>query len=258
MRNGTLAASLFACLLTWSTPRAATSEATSVIVDLTWKLSLDANGRVQELSTTDERVPKLHARLEKAIRGWLFSPGKVNGAPVATRTALHTRIEVKLAGGRDGFEVRLLNASTGSTYGKIRTPAYPTWAASKRIDGVVVLVASYDERGRVNDVTPYEHAVGAVKELQSTAVSAVRGWTFEPEVVGGHAIAGRALVPVCFTVAGGRSNACDWKDATGDGEIRGNQAIALDSVAGIDPDVIGVSCNRHRLQPAVNSCNWST
>lgn len=241
MRNGILAASLFSCLFAWSAPPAAAAEATSAIIDLTWKLSLDANGRVQELSTTDERVPKLHARLEKAIRGWQFSPGKLNGTPAATRTALHTRIEVNLAKDRDRFEVRLLAASTGPTYGKIRAPVYPTWAASKRIDGVVVLVASYDERGRVTDVTPYEHAVGAaaVKELQSTAVSAVRRWTFEPEVVDGHAIAGRALVPVCFAVAGGRSNACDWKDAAGDGEIRGNQAIVLDSVAGIDPDVIG-------------------
>lgn len=239
MHDGIVAASLFACLLAWSAPPAAAAEVTSAIVDLTWKLSLDANGRVQELSTTDERVPKLHARLEKAIRGWAFSPGKVNGTPAATRTALHTRIEVKLARDRDGFEVRLLAASTGSTYGKIRAPAYPTWAASKRIDGVVVLVASYDERGRVTDVKPYEHAVGAVKELRSSAVSAVRWWTFEPEVVGGHAVAGRALVPVCFMVAGSRSDACDWKDATDDREIRGNQAIALDSVAGIDPDVIG-------------------
>jgi hypothetical protein len=65
MRNGILAASLFSCLFAWSAPPAAAAEATSAIIDLTWKLSLDANGRVQELSTTDERVPKLHAAWRK-------------------------------------------------------------------------------------------------------------------------------------------------------------------------------------------------
>lgn len=239
MRNRVLAASLMVCLLAWGARAAAAAQAASEIVDLTWTLVLDANGHVQELSTADQRVPKLHARLEEAIRGWPFSPGKLNGAPAATRTALHTRIEVKLAADRDGFEVRLLDASTGATYRKIRKPAYPTWSAGRRVDGVVVVVASYDELGRVTGAEPYEHAMGIVKELQSTAISAVRRWTFEPEVVGGHAIAGRALVPVCFMVAGSGSDACDWKDASSDRETGGSQAIGLDSVASVDPGVIG-------------------
>lgn len=216
---------------------AAAVERTSAIVSVSWVVSLDVDGHVTELSTGDKRVPKLHASLEKAIRAWRFTPGKIEGKPALTQTHLHTSLEVRLV--NDAFEVRLLDASTGGDYGKKTVPMYPQSAAKGRKQGLVRLVVHYDESGAVTSVEPFETHQGVDDRLVQAAVSAVREWTFAPEIVGGHPIAGGSVVPVCFQLDVLPEPDCSWKNPATGKSTYGSQSVALDPAAKLDSDVIG-------------------
>lgn len=211
---------------------------TSAQVQLSWDVAIDASGEVTGLSTHDMRVPKLHDRLEKAIRGWQFTPGKVNGVAAETQTHLHTRIEVKLVA--DAFEVRLLSASTGSDYVTTTAPHYPEGAARAHAQGNVRLNVHYTSAGVVDSVEPYGDHKKIDQRLVHEATSSVRKWTFAPEVVGGHPIAGSALVPLQFCLSSGASaTSCEFKDEETGKTIDSQEAVALNPAASLVSDVIG-------------------
>lgn len=212
-------------------------EPTSAIVNVSWTVLLDVDGHVTELSTGDKRVPKLHALLEKAIRGWRFSPGKIDGKPALTQTHLHTELEVRLV--NDAFEVRLLGASTGGEYGKKTLPLYPSSAAKGHKQGLVMLAVHYDEGGAVTSVQPFDTHLGVDDRLVQAAVSAVKKWTFAPETVGGHAIAGDSAVPVCFHLDVLPEPVCNWKNPATGTSTDGSQSVALNPAAKLESDVIG-------------------
>jgi protein TonB len=213
------------------------NEATSATVSLTWDVSLDVGGKVTTLATGDERVPKLHAQLEKAIRAWHFSPGKLNGEAAATQTHLTTTLEIRLVG--DGAEVRVVRAETGARSRQSVPPKYPTSAARSGVQGQVVVLAQFDETGAVKDVARYDNAPAADERLARAAIASVKQWTFAPEVVGGHPVAGAALVPICFTLAGRTPPVCEWNDAAGGESMSGSEAVAVNPAAKLETDVVG-------------------
>ena len=212
-------------------------EPTSAIVDVTWKVSLGADGHVTALATTDTRVPKLHKQLATEIRSWRFSPGKVNGQPAMTETRLQMALRVSLV--QDRFEVRIVSAQTGGNYRKMRAPIYPAVAAMMRRQGLVLLKVRYDESGAVVQVKPSADAPEPDRQLLDVAISSVKQWTFEPEVVGGHPLAAAALVPVCFQLQGMPKAVCDWKQPGSDMHAQGSHALALYPAAKLETDVIG-------------------
>ncbi|MET0225101.1 MAG: energy transducer TonB [Dokdonella sp.] len=176
---------------------AAPAESAPVFVNMTWSLGVDAGGRITRLSTDDKQLPTLHEKLEKDIRSWKISPGKVDGVPAATESKL--QLLLRLDAQADGnYRVNLAGASTGGGYGRQTAPKYPENAAAGRRQGLVVLKVDYDEAGRVKDVEPYAGAPQADTAFVRSATNAVKQWTFEPEVVGGHPRSSAALVPVCF------------------------------------------------------------
>jgi protein TonB len=76
-------------------------------------------------------------------------------------------------------------------------PEYPLLAQRALIQGIVILEATVDERGRVRDVNPLRsHPV-----LQNAAVNAVRQWRYQPLVLNGIATPFVLTVTVSFTLA---------------------------------------------------------
>jgi TonB family protein len=75
-------------------------------------------------------------------------------------------------------------------------PRYPTLAASERVQGQVVLVATIAKDGRVADVRP----VSGPAVLASSAVDAVRQWRFRPYQVDGKPVQVQTNIRVNFNL----------------------------------------------------------
>ncbi|MEP7041654.1 MAG: energy transducer TonB [Dokdonella sp.] len=235
----TLAAMVFAGVLSVSGAAPSPAGSSPVFVDMTWNLGVDAAGRITHLATDDTHLKMLHERLEKDIRSWKISPGKVDGVPAATESKLH--LSLRIDAQADGnYRVSLAGASTGGGYARQTAPKCPENAAAGRRQGLDVLKVGYDEAGRVKDVEPFAQAPQADAAFVRSATNAVKTWTFEPEIVGGHSRSSTALVPVCFRIAapGVPEVDCNWK-LPGNASGTGEGMFALDPAARLESDVIG-------------------
>jgi TonB family protein len=211
---------------------------------LRWLVSLDATGHVTDIKAgTQTLVDVVRVPLENAIRGWRFVPGKVNGQPAETETMLTLDIALVPAG--DKFNVRVEDARTGggvAITGMRKPPHYPPDAIQHRWQGMVVLKVEYDGEGRVVAAKPQEGAPEVAMTLVRSAEKAVKAWSFSPEVVGGHAIAGSAIVPICFEIVphGTRPEMrCDYTPPGARSALHDNDVFSLEPVAKLETDVIG-------------------
>lgn len=227
-------------LLGVSSAIAAASASKPLVVRMTWSVSIDPDGHVVRLATTDEQIPVIHDRLEQAIRGWRFSPGKVNGKPAFTDSRV--TVALGLEPGSDGtYAVHVIGASAGAGYGKVTPPLYPHAFAMSGRQGLVLLKVDYAASGSVVAIALADDAPRVDHPFVDAATDAVRKWTFEPEVVGGHSLAGSALVPVCFTLRGPRARPfdCNWHRSGRSAAELGDGAVALDPAATLLSDVVG-------------------
>jgi TonB family protein len=206
---------------------------------VTWKLFLDADGKVTKLSTKDKTAPLLHETMESAIRDWKFNPGTVKGKSAPTRTWLTTKIEVSVVDQQ--VKLKVLHAATGPAYDQIKIPRYPDRALQNRIEGVVVLNVKFDGAGKVVRIAPYEFVDKAPEKiLLQAALSSVRKWTFATEHVAGIGVASSALVPACFSASQqSKPNACEWKDTASGARGDGDGLVAIDPAARLLTDVTG-------------------
>jgi hypothetical protein len=79
-------------------------------------------------------------------------------------------------------------------------------------------------------------------DLEVAAARAVKSWAFTPEVVGGRALAGSAIVPICFELVGmgkdiERAN-CNWV-APGVKSLQEGGVVAIDPAARLKTDIVG-------------------
>jgi TonB family protein len=175
-----------------------------------------------------------HAELERRIRSWKFSSGKIDGVPVPTRTHLRLSFEAR-AGTESKYTLHMTSATAGPDYRHQDAPSYPPDAVHLRRQGLVQLSVRFDENGVVQDVQPYgDKEVDAL--LAKAARKAVRSWTFSPEVVGGRPRASTVIVPICFAIAGLPPPDCRITDPGTHRSVDG--LVAIDPAARLDSDVI--------------------
>jgi TonB family protein len=104
--------------------------------------------------------------------------------------------------------------------------------------GGVLLEVKYDTDGHVVDAKVV--AGGEPKpgpDIERAAVIAVKQWTFKPETVGGHAIAGKARVPLCFAPAPAMQDHCRWTAPDTKKPLDADRPVAVSSVVHIETDV---------------------
>lgn len=224
--------------------RAAADSEASARYRVRWAVSLDARGHVVNLESGDTLVDAARAPIEEAIRRWQFVPGRLNGQPAPTETILTLDIALVPVAG-DKFVVRIDDARTGGALaikGIRKPPKYPPSAIQHHVQGMVVLKVDYDADGRVVSAKPHENAPKVAPELVRSAEHAVKEWTFTPEVVGGHAVAGSAIVPTCFEIVPHGTPLrmqCDWTPPGARAAVHDNEAFALEPAARLETDVIG-------------------
>ena len=221
----------------------------AIPLSLSWQLSIDAQGHVARLQATAdkqvERMPQLRAAVEKKIREWQFVPGSVDGQPQATETVLSVSTTL-LAQQGDDYQIRIDDARTGAAISKTLPPRYPTDAVRSGASGLVVVHVNFDGNGKVTAAQADTIESKAPASLVKAAVDGVRTWTFQPERVGGHGIAGSTLLPVCFQVVpvgfmgpnAHRPPPCAWTPPGHRGALAQGESFGVDPVAKLATDVV--------------------
>lgn len=212
-----------------------------------WEVSMDAQGKVLDLVPHHRLKPQVNARIEQAIRTWHFVPGSVNGVPAATRTEL--ALDMTAVPTTNGtVDIRIDDARLGGRQISSELPVMPQRLIAKRPNGMVVLRLDYAADGKVVKAEPEPGAPQALPELTEYFLKAARSWTFEPERVEGHAIAGSVVMPLCMATAlslpGQRPRPpsgppCRWTPPGAQRALAEGQALALAPVAQLASDVIG-------------------
>lgn len=210
-----------------------------------WSVSLDTAGRVTRLEPSDGTlVDAVRLPLDKAIRSWQFIPGSIGGQPAATDTTLALDITL-VPSGDDKFALRVDDARTGGGIpirGIRAAPKYPREAIYQRRQGMVVLKVDYDAAGHVVATKPLEGAPAVAADLTRAAEQAIKSWSFSPEIVGGHPLAGSVVVPTCFEIVHSGSmpqSSCEWIPPGAHRGLHDNDVLAIEPAAKLQTDVIG-------------------
>lgn len=206
-------------------------------VDLTmsWNLSLDTSGAITALTPTVETNRALYQRLEPGIRKWQFTTGKVDGKPAPAQTTLTVHITLEPVG--ELYRVRVRDAATGPRYATKTPPKYPDGALVSRRGGAVMLEVDYDAAGNVTSAKPIDGGLPkAGSDIEHAAVAAVKHWTFTPETIAGHGLAGVVRVPLCFSAYPGGENACRWQVGGADVALDTQSLLAVNSVVHLETD----------------------
>lgn len=206
-----------------------------------WTISLDAQGRVERVRQTTTLKPLLAEPIERAIRGWSFEPGRIDGQPRPTETNLGLSIALQPVDA-GGYAIRIDDVRVGGRIDKI-----PEMRVNPRDvrEGTFLYVArvAYDEEGKVVSIDPERGTPEVPSGVRRSFERVLKGATFVPERVGGHGIAAEIVIPMCVSTTRGRrtspSDACDWTPPHRSASIGGGQFVAVDSAAKLRTDVVG-------------------
>lgn len=228
-----------AVVLVFAAPSALAMESFEAM--LSWRLGLAADGTITELAPANAIPDALRGKLEAEIRTWRFQSGKLGGTSAPSETSLNLRIRGESSSGGP-WSVTLLGASTGSRMRKTVAPRYPDSAVASRRQGLVLVLIEFDADGKVTSSTVAKESPVRIGALVSAAREAANQYEFEPERVGGRAVAGAALLPVCFQLRRepiAESKACAWKRPGDKAPFEDAQAVALDPMIKLETDISG-------------------
>jgi TonB family protein len=219
----------------------ANAQQAPVEIHFQWSLSLAADGQITNLAPISKAYkPIVREQLEPIVRGWHFTPGKVDGRPAAAETTLTMHAALEPAGG-ETYRVGVTSAVTGAGYESGAPPKYPLSALRMERYGLVWLQVNHDASGHVVSAAPVVHAgePRVDRALTKAAIDTVKQWTFRPERVAGHGVAGSVLEPFCFSTEELR-DPCHWAPARGEIEVvDSTRPIPLASVVTLDMASVG-------------------
>lgn len=209
-----------------------------------YAVSLDADGHIVALKSLarPENAAIADAMLA-SIRTWTFEPGRVDGVPSATSTTLTLWLRLDSTGGGP-YRVAIEDARTGGRADRTTPPRYPDSSLRRREMGTVAMEVRYDARGEVVSAKLAEGSPTVSAALGNAALEAVRHWTFAPETVAGHPLAGSTYVMLCFSVTGSRRDPlppCEWTPPGALGSLGEGASYALSSVAHLKSPVIAAA-----------------
>ena len=200
---------------------------------------LDAAGNLTSIEwlNTKPSAQFVTSRLEDVVRGWSFEPGKLNGVPAITHTGLSLDITVKKTA-RDTFVLNIDDARTGAVYKTQDPPFYPGNQARMGASAYIVLALDTDEAGKVVSATVTDYAGNSGnrssrRDFEAAALNAVNSWTYQPEIVGGKALASKLSVPISFCMDSWCAEHERKLAASGKDLVPSGTSVALDSAVKI-------------------------
>jgi len=214
-----------------------------------WKLSLDADGRVAQLTAIankrTDRVPQVRERLEQTIRSWAFVSGTVDGRPAPTDTHLSVSISL-LPNDENSYRITFDDVRTGGSILHAAPPHYPASAVRDRKTGMVVLRVEYDANGKTSSAVLDPSSPPSDRALVEASIDVVKkSWTFQPELVGGHGVPGTQVLPICYSIfdmpvrSRDPAPGCQWNPPGNHVAIGQGDSLAVNPVAHLLSDVAG-------------------
>lgn len=217
-------------------------EPESEVISAVWDLAVAADGSIEQLSIVSSLPPALVTQLEGEIRRWSFRPGAIDGKPVSSRTSLTVELGLEPLDSKS-MRVKILSGETGSRAVKAVSPQYPDSSVKQRRGGMVVLIGKFDASGKVTDVELHKDSPVKSGALMKAAKASVLHYQMQPENVGGRAVAGNFVVPICFTLYGPSgqmsSGSCDWKRSDSESVVPNGQALAVNPEVTLETEVKG-------------------
>jgi TonB family protein len=175
---------------------------------------IDESGRVMDAMIL-RSVPELDQAAIDAIRQWVYEPMLINGNPVKALFTVTVRFQLgekdieKFAEGA----VKVKDQISPPKLVKIVEPVYPEIAHQAKVEGVVIVQARTDTRGRVKDAM----ILRSVPLLDQAALDAVRQWVYEPLLIDGQAREAVFTVTVRFALdKDKKKDRAEREEATGE------------------------------------------
>jgi TonB family protein len=169
---------------------------TSISADVT----VGPDGQLQsigELST--ELDPQMRELVLAEMRAVEFSPGRIDGRPVAVQTGLSLTLGLRDGAVPGDFVLELVDVGTGPSMTSRRPPKYPPAMLARGREATVMTHLRYDADGRVTDAEIIRASVPE-HHVRDVVLRAAQAWRFDPERADGKGLAGEAFVPVRFTL----------------------------------------------------------
>jgi TonB family protein len=160
----------------------------------------DVYGRVQNVRVL-RSIPMLDKAAIDAVKQWIYEPMIIEGRPrgivftVTVRFQKKDKTATTEAAKRDGA-VRITAAAAAPKIIKMVDPVYPEIARTARVEGTVILEATIDIYGRIQNVK----VLRSIPLLDQAAIDAVRQWVYEPAVIDGKPQSVSFTVTVVFTL----------------------------------------------------------
>jgi TonB family protein len=160
---------------------------------------IDKSGKVKETRAVSSPDPLLVEAANEAVRQWEYEPFVVDGAAkqVLFTVTVTFALNPEDKGAPAGNALTRLEDSQKPKLVKMVKPVYPEEAVKNKLQGVVILEAVIDEGGKVK-------ALRALKSpdplLTEAAITAVKGWEYEPFIQDGKAKNVAFTVTVTFAL----------------------------------------------------------
>jgi len=143
------------------------------------RLHINKKGRVDKVELLEGLPDGLDKSAVRAAKKWRFDPATLNGQ------AIESQLEVKL-----DFRLQPIQAFNGETMeAAVIQPPKKTYGEPPPrftgVDGLVVIEAEINEKGRVTDARVVD---GINARVDEAALSTVQSWRFEPATLNGQPI----------------------------------------------------------------------
>lgn len=189
-------------------------------IELRYEMSVGADGKATNLKAIGQLPDNIDQWIQKRVRSFTFEPAAVNGVAQPASTTLYLTLGmIESPGATSGYGITSLFTGPRLVKGK-----YEYQPSSS---GAAYFVVTYNQKGRVTEV-------GIEKVSSVTSGGSFRKWgaalaksfRFEPEVVNGIPMPGKARVPITFCAHGDKACPQLERLASPEGSNLGGDMIA--------------------------------
>lgn len=171
-----------------------------LVTSISAEVTVGADGKLLSIGELSPKLdPQMRDLMLAEMRAVEFSPGKLDGQPVAVQTNLSLTLGLRDGAEPGDFVLELVDVATGPSMTSRRPPKYPDALLQQGREAKVMTHLRYDTEGRVIDAAIIAADLPE-RFVKNVVLRAAHTWRFEPEVADGKRLAGEAFVPVTFTL----------------------------------------------------------